>query len=234
VIVISALSGSVTGTYSTYVPVPAGIFTSWLWLVIVLLVVVIILVVLLIMARRKEEEPEEEVDDLLPVTPEEVPDEFMEPLDEEDEVVEEEYEETVEEETLEEEGLGELEEPVEPVKTGEAESPTPEETAEQQRVQRCEKMLITADILPDDKERLKLMIPTGISAGDFTNEIKEAIEKKKKKEEEKDFSSDEKASLLEEELAAELAELEEELGEEEEDDDLEERILQEIEDLEDL
>jgi hypothetical protein len=96
-------------------------------------------------------------------------------------------------------------------------------------------MLAAANISLKDRERLFLLIPTGISAGDFTNEVKAAVAEKKKTEKE-DLSADEKAALLEEELAAELAELEEELDEAEGEDegDLEEKILREIEDLEDL
>ncbi len=106
--------------------------------------------------------------------------------------------------------------------------------AEEERVARCEKMLAVADIYPEDKKRLRYLIPTGISPSEFTEKAMKAIESKKKKESEKDLSSDEKASMLEKELAAELAELEEELSDDEDDEDIEEMILQEIEDLEDI
>jgi multidrug resistance efflux pump len=94
-------------------------------------------------------------------------------------------------------------------------------------------MLAVASVLPDDRERLRLLIPSGINPHDFTEEVKNAIEKRKKKEAEKKLSADEKASLLEEELAAELAELENAL-EKKDDGEIEEKILKEIEDLENL
>ena len=106
--------------------------------------------------------------------------------------------------------------------------------AEAERITRCEKMMASANIYPEDKKELQILIITGITPSDFTQEVIKAIENKKKKEAEKELSSEEKATLLEEELAAELAELEEELIDDEDDDDLEEKILQEIEDLENL
>jgi hypothetical protein len=112
---------------------------------------------------------------------------------------------------------------------------TAKDGPEDERLSKCKRLLANAKILPDDRERLSLLIPSGISAKDFQNEVKNAV-KKKKKIEEKALSSDDKATLLEEELAAELAELEDELTdyEDEYEDDLEEKILKEIEDLEDL
>ena len=101
------------------------------------------------------------------------------------------------------------------------------------RTKRCEKMLKAASILPEDKERLKELIPTGISAAEFTKQIRKAIEKRKKHDElKKDVTADEKASILEDEMVAELAELEDELEEGREKDDLEEQIFKELEDLE--
>jgi hypothetical protein len=114
---------------------------------------------------------------------------------------------------------------------GEPGAPAP--TAEKERILSCEKMLAAANILPDERERLKLLIPSGISTHDLSEEIKKIIEKKKKKEKEKKLSADEKAAMLEEELAAELAELESVLGKEgDKDREMEEKILKEIEDLE--
>ncbi len=175
----------------------------------------------------------------------EVPEELKEPLEKLEEEIEEapfvdepappeeqELEDPPVEEPLPEEQ--ELEPPEKVEEPGPPRAPKEVEDDEQ-RVARCEKMLATADISLKDRERLFLLIPTGISAVDFTNEVKTAIVKKKKKEKET-LTADEKAAQLEEELAEELAELEEELDEavDEDEGDLEEKILREIEDLEDL
>jgi hypothetical protein len=106
--------------------------------------------------------------------------------------------------------------------------------AEQKRIERCEKMLSFAVVLPEDKEKLKLLIKNGISAHDFTGEVSIAVERRKKREKEKDVTADEKASILEDELVSELAELEDSLEGEENESDLEDSILKEIEDLEDM
>jgi hypothetical protein len=105
---------------------------------------------------------------------------------------------------------------------------------EEKRVQRCEKMLNAAVILPDDKQRLRALIPTGISLHDFTEELKFAVNKRKKKEEEKEVTSDEKASIIEDELIAELGELANDLEDNDEDGTLEDAILKELDDLGDL
>jgi predicted AAA+ superfamily ATPase len=104
--------------------------------------------------------------------------------------------------------------------------------AEEMRMERCTKMLEHVLVLPDDKQRLLALIGSGISVGDFTDELEKAVNRRKKKEAEKHVTADEKASLLEDELISELAELEEEVGEDSE--KLEEDILREIEDLERL
>ena len=109
--------------------------------------------------------------------------------------------------------------------------------AEEKRVARCEKMLAVAKIMPEDKEKLRLLISTGISAGKFTEEMKKAIDRKKKKDEERALTAAEKAAILEEELVRELEDLEEEFkpdNDELDDGDLEDQILKEIEDLEDV
>ncbi|MBU4071482.1 MAG: hypothetical protein KJ773_04835, partial [Candidatus Thermoplasmatota archaeon] len=95
----------------------------------------------------------------------------------------------------------------------------------------CEKMLSVIVVLPDDKQRLKDLIPAGIALEDFTEEVKKAVEKRKKKEDEKSATSDEKAAIVEDSLVAELEELGDEL---EEDSELEEEIIRELEDLDKL
>jgi hypothetical protein len=212
---------------------------------------VIILVVLLILGRRGAE-PEEEPDEILiPVSTADVPEEFKRPLDEDDLEGEDEEEEmddanaTITEEPY----LGKPEEaskpegaapetkpaPPQPKPAVPVPSPTAPEpsAADKQRIARCEKMLAVASVLPEDRERLRLLIPSGINPHDFTEEVKMAIEKKKKKDAEKKLSANEKAAMLEEELAAELAELENALDKKD-DDEMEEKILKEIEDLENL
>ncbi len=185
------------------------------------------------------EEPEEtELEEtLVPVGPTmDVPEEFKEPLESVDETIEKLLED--EDEILEEGSTMEGPEPElpekKPVKKVPSKAAAAFTEAEEDRVARCEKMVTRADISPEDKKRLRYLIPTGISPSEFTQEVMKAMESKKKKESEKELSSEEKALLLEEELAEELAELEEELGSDEDDDDLEDKILQEIEDLENL
>jgi hypothetical protein len=108
--------------------------------------------------------------------------------------------------------------------------------AEEMRMDRCKKILSTVVVLPDDKEKLKMLISSGISPGNFSDEVNKAVERRRKKEKDREVTADEKASILEDELVAELAELEENLDkkDDEDEEDLEDQILKEIEDLEDL
>lgn len=106
--------------------------------------------------------------------------------------------------------------------------------AELADLERCEKMLGAIVVLPDDKQNLRLLISSGISTEEFVKEVKKAVERRKKRELEKDVTADEKASILEDELVAELAELEDELDDDKNDKDLEDRILKEIDELENL
>jgi len=111
--------------------------------------------------------------------------------------------------------------------------PMDTQIAEKMRVERCETILRAVIILPDDREKLTALIRTNISVEEFTEKIKEAVNRRKKKEQEKNVTADEKAAILEDELVAELGDLETEMkdgGNE----DLEEEILKEIEDLEHL
>ncbi|MDD4307947.1 MAG: PKD domain-containing protein [Thermoplasmata archaeon] len=259
---VTATSGGITGSMPVFVSEPAGIFANWLWLVIILFIVVIILVVLLIIGRRKEvvvvreEEPEEDIPE--EEEPEAMEEEISEEPEEEPEM-EDIPEDIISEDIPSEpvaEGMSEVpdefnepmadlekeldfaeleEEEIPPEKKGPEITPAKlkAQLAEEMRVDRCEKMLSAAVVLPEDKERLRTLIAGGISAQDFTAEVEKAIERRKKREKEKDVTADEKASILEDELVAELAELEGQLdGDSEE--DLEDQILKEIEDLEDM
>ena len=123
---------------------------------------------------------------------------------------------------------------LEPLEVPQEPAPPTTDELEKSRVERCEKMLSVAVVLPEDKEKLKLLIKNGISAQDFTEEVKKAVERRKKREKEKDVTADEKASILEDELVSELAELEDSLEDEGNENDLEDAILKEIEDLEDM
>ena len=110
--------------------------------------------------------------------------------------------------------------------------------AEDERISLCNDALAAADVYDDDRKDLMKLIIMGLSIVEFREKVDEAEEKKRKAEEEKakefqEMSSDERGTSLEDELAAELAILEEEL-EDDDDDDLEDKILKEIEDLEDL
>ena len=180
-----------------------------------------------------EDELEEDLeeDELIPAA-DEVPSEFTEPIED---IPEEELDED-----MDIDALDELEDVLDDIAQEIDEGPSvvsesvKDELAEQIRTERCEKMLTMAVVLPDDKNKLGELISTGISAADFTEEIKKAIERRKKREEEEDVTADEKASILEDELVAELADLEDELEDGTEGDDLEDQILKEIEDLEDL
>ena len=150
------------------------------------------------MKKAKEDEPEEELDELqldvseelkgplepveemaieeLPAEPEgELPEEYQELLDE-----------------IQEEADGRL--PKVPIAEVPRKAPERDAEAEKDRVTRCEKMLAVANIMPEDKAKLELLIPTGISAGKFTEEMKKAIKRKKKKDEEKDYTAAEKAA----------------------------------------
>ena len=108
------------------------------------------------------------------------------------------------------------------------------EQAENARVERCEKMLNAAFILFDDRDRLADLIITGISAKDFTDEVRAAVEKRK----EHDFTAEEKAEVLTDDLVGELAALDDIIDSDEredEDDDVDvDDIIKEIEDLEDF
>ena len=187
------------------------------------------------MERAKEEETdeaEEELDELQF----DVSAELKEPLEPAEEMATEELPAITEEKLPEEyeELLDEIKEVAETKIRPKVPRKAPELDAEADRVTRCEKMLAVAKVLPEDKEKLWLLIPTGISASKFTSEMKKAIERKKMKDEE-DYSSEEKAAILEEELVQELANLEEELDSDElGDEGLEDQILKEIEDLEDV
>ena len=75
-----------------------------------------------------------------------------------------------------------------------------------------EKMLAAAFILPGDRERLNLLIPTGIGKEDFAEKIMEAVKKRKE----------------DEELEGELTEMVDS-----DDNDMDD-IIQDIEDLEDI
>ncbi len=176
---------------------------------------------------KVKDEPEDEIEpdevEAIP-TDIELPSEFKEPLDD-----------------MKAKSLDELEDVLDDIaKEVDKKGPTEvsksvkDELAEQVRVERCEKMLKAAPILPEDKEKLKALVPTGISAAKFTERIKEAIERRRKRKEDEAVTADEKASVLEDELVAELAELEDELEEGMDHDDLEEQIFKELEDLEGL
>jgi hypothetical protein len=171
-----------------------------------------------------EEVPEEEMPETL--SEDAIPPEFNEPLEDLEAALG----------SMEVESERELEEEEIPSGKGPqiTTSALKHEVAEQLRLDRCEKMLTAAVVLPDDKEKLKVLIAGGISAPDFTEEVKKAIERRKKKEQEKDVTADEKASILEDELVAELAELEGDLDDGAKEEDLEDQILREIEDLENL
>ncbi len=60
--------------------------------------------------------------------------------------------------------------------------PIDSQIAEKMRVERCETILRAVIILPDDREALGVLIPTGISVEEFTEKIKEAVNRRKKKE----------------------------------------------------
>jgi hypothetical protein len=189
--------------------------------------------------QPEDEEEGEEVDE------EELPEEFIDTVEE---VVEEELPEpeeiiTPEQEIDELEDLR-VEEPL-PVKKAEKIQPpkgpeiTPASVKNQiadeiRRVERCEKMLNAVIVLPDDKHKLKELIASGASLEKFTEEVKLAVARRKKKEEEKDVTAEEKASILEDELVAELVDLEDELLDNKKDKDLEDQILREIDELENL
>jgi hypothetical protein len=184
-----------------------------------------------IIQPEDEEEDEEEED-------EEIPEDFIDAVEE----IEPESEEIVElDQELED---LEVEEPLPEKKVQEILPPkgpeiTPASVKNQiadeiRRVERCEKMLSAIIVLPDDKQKLKNLIATGISLEKFTEEVKLAVARRKKKEEEKAVTAEEKASILEDELVAELVDLEDELQDDKKDKDLEDQILREIDELENL
>ncbi|MCK5398020.1 MAG: tetratricopeptide repeat protein, partial [Thermoplasmata archaeon] len=79
---------------------------------------------------------------------------------------------------------------------------------EQKRLDRCNKMLGAAKILPEDKAKLELLIPTGISAADFTSEIKNAIDRKRLVETKvEEFTSEDKEFDFQDDLMDELTSL---------------------------
>ncbi len=158
-------------------------------------------------AKPKEIEPEDEV--VGEITQADIPDEFNESLAE-----------------LEDELNGTIEEPREDPEALRKKA-AEEELA---RIQRCEKMLSAIVVLPDDKNRLKGLIAKGSSIEEFSQEVKQAVQRRKKKEEEKDVTAEEKASILEDELVAELGEL----GDDGDDSSLEDQIIKELEDLDEL
>lgn len=177
---------------------------------------------------KSEDEMNADEDEVFIPNHDEAPSEITELIED---VSEEELDEDVEIEALDELDdltVDDIEDKIESI---EVPASVKKELAEQIRIERCEKMLTAAVILPGDKDKLKALIPTGMSAVDFTEEVKKAIERRKQREVDDNVTADEKASILEDELVVELAELE---GALDEDDDLEDQILKEIEDLEDL
>jgi len=100
----------------------------------------------------------------------------------------------------------------------------PEDTqAEKKRIDRCNKMLSFANMAENDKEQLRVLIDTGISIHDFTENVKEAVEKQKKKKAEESRAADPSAALREDDLVAELTSLGDELG-----NDIDEAPLEDI------
>ncbi len=225
---VTATSGGISGSIPVFVSSPAGIFTSWLWLAIILAIVVVILVIFLILGRKREvvviREPEEEEEEPTEMMPDDLPEEFNEPLDD----LESELDSMAAPEPLPE--LEQIPEEGPEITPAEVKS----QIAEAMRVERCEKMLTASVVLPDDKEKLQGLIASGISPEKFAVDVQKAIERRKKKEHERDVTADEKAAILEEELVAELAELEGNLENGAKENDLEDEILKEIEDLEDM
>jgi hypothetical protein len=162
-------------------------------------------------AKSKEIEPEEEI--VGEITQDSVPDEFNESL-----------------EDLEDELNEVFDEPAPLPKVDPEALKKQQEQEDLARIQKCEKMLNAAVVLPDDKKHLKGLIAEGISTQEFTEELKEAVQKRKKKEEEKNVTAEEKASILEDELVAELGEL----GDDDDESSLEDDIIKELEDLDGL
>lgn len=95
--------------------------------------------------------------------------------------------------------------------------------AEKKRVERCNKMLSFADMSKEDKDQLSALIDTGISVHDFTQEVKEAVQKQKDRKAAEAKTADQKAAYLEDDLVAELSSLEDEL-----DDDIDEAALEDM------
>jgi hypothetical protein len=172
---------------------------------------------------KKIEKMKEKKAGIAPDDEDAVPEEFTEPVPDSVEV--EPIPKTIVEPDRELEEL-EVEEPL-PEKVREMtpapiKSPTAEEL---KRVERCEKMLGAVKVLPDDRQKLKSLIKTGISIENFTEEIKSAVSRRKKKEQEM-------ASPLEAKRVTKLA------GPKILDDkkrkELEEKVLKEIEELDSL
>ncbi len=102
-------------------------------------------------------------------------------------------------------------------------APPQDTQAEKKRVDRCNKMLSFANMAENDKEQLRALIDTGISVHDFTENVKEAVERQKKKKAEEARAADQKTALREDDLVAELTSLGDELG-----NDVDEAALEDI------
>jgi hypothetical protein len=76
----------------------------------------------------------------------------------------------------------------------------------------------------NDKAQLRALISTGISVHDFTEKVKEAVERQKKKKAAEAKATDQKAALHEDDLVAELTSL----GDELDDDEVDEAALEDI------
>ena len=103
-------------------------------------------------------------------------------------------------------------------------------------------MLSAAKISPEDKAKLTLLIPTGISAADFTNEIKNAIERQRLADTKvEEFKAEDKEFDFQDDLMDELTSLGEVLDSEkiakledkgpEPDDSLEDLDIEDLEQL---
>ncbi len=99
-------------------------------------------------------------------------------------------------------------------------------------IERLEKLIAGSEMLPDDRQRIRTMIASGLSSEELETEIERAIRKLKGKKQENNLTSDEKASILEDALVNDMAKLEEELNNDTDDADMEHQIMKEIEDLE--
>jgi hypothetical protein len=102
-----------------------------------------------------------------------------------------------------------------------------DEEADRARAERCRKMLSFARVLDEDRKALDALIGTGISAHDFGDEIKKAVEKRKNREAEEARTAAQKAAIVEEEVLEELMSLDDDIEEE----DLEDMILADLDRL---